>query len=65
MRVRLPTKEATMSILGGLVDRHHEMELSPSSRLIRANWFARHVGAIIVVVGFAIALFFLTGAPLR
>ena len=47
-----------MSILGGLVEEPHEMELSPSVRLIRSNWFARHIWAILVVCA-AIAAFFL------
>jgi len=53
-----------MSILGGLVDGHHAMELSPSSRLIRASWFARHIGVILLAVGVALALCFVTGVPL-
>jgi len=48
-----------MSILGGLVDEHHEMELSPSTRLIRSNWFARHLWAILVLACAAIAAFVL------
>ena len=39
-----------MSILGGLTDGHHEMELSPSSRLVHSNWFARHMWAILTAV---------------
>ena len=39
-----------MSILGGMVDAHHETELEPSTRLIRSNWFARHVWAILFIV---------------
>lgn len=31
-----------MSILGGMVDSHHEMELSPSTQLVTSNWFVRH-----------------------
>ncbi len=54
-----------MSILGGLVDRHHEMELNPSTRLIRSSWFARHIGAISLAVIAAIALCFAAaGSPL-
>ncbi|MGC9953224.1 MAG: hypothetical protein ABSD21_02975 [Rhizomicrobium sp.] len=46
-----------MSIVGGLVDAHHEMELSPSVRLIRSSWLARHLGTILLV-GVAVALYF-------
>ena len=46
-----------MSITGGLVDGHHEMELSPSSRLVHSNWFARHMGAILLA-GIAAILYF-------
>lgn len=38
-----------MSIFGGMVDEHHPMELEPSTRLIRSNWFARHMWAILAV----------------
>jgi hypothetical protein len=46
-----------MSIIAGLVDTHHEMELTPSTRLVRSNWFARHLWAIFLV-GVAVALYF-------
>jgi len=46
-----------MSIIGGLVDAHHEMELSPSTRLVRSNWFVRHLLALLLV-GAAAVLFF-------
>lgn len=36
-----------MSILGGMVDSHHEMELSPSTRLVTSNWFVRHFWTIL------------------
>lgn len=42
-----------MSILGGLVDEHHEMELSPSTTLVKSNWFARHF-LLIVLTGCAV-----------
>jgi hypothetical protein len=38
-----------MSLIGGLVDKHHEMELSPSVRLIRSTWFARHLWTILLL----------------
>jgi hypothetical protein len=41
------TQEATMSILGGLVDEHHETELNPSTRLVTSNWFVRHFFAML------------------
>jgi hypothetical protein len=41
--------EAPMSILGGMVDSHHEMELSPSSQLVKSSWFARHFWSILVL----------------
>jgi len=47
-----------MSLLGGLIDEHHEMELSPSTQLVRSNWFARHMWAIVIVCA-AIAVLFL------
>ena len=46
---RRSSEEARMSILSGLTDAHHEMELSPSARLIRSNWFARHIWAILII----------------
>jgi len=46
-----------MSIVGGLVDAHHETELSPSTRLIKSTWLARHLWTILVV-GFAAAICF-------
>ena len=46
-----------MSIVGGLVDAHQEMELTPSSRLVTSNWFARHLWAILLI-GVAAALTF-------
>ncbi|MDE2110406.1 MAG: hypothetical protein KGJ79_04625 [Alphaproteobacteria bacterium] len=45
-----------MSIISGLVDMHHEMELTPSAHLIARNWFARHLWAIMVIC-IAIALY--------
>ena len=47
-----------MSIIGGLVDAHHEMELSPSVHLVRRTWFARHLLAILALVVATIALAF-------
>ncbi|MDE2182364.1 MAG: hypothetical protein KGJ78_05030 [Alphaproteobacteria bacterium] len=47
-----------MSIISGLVDAHHELELSPSSRLVKSSWLARHLG-VILMIGLAVALFFL------
>jgi len=47
-----------MSITSGLVDGHHEMELSPSSQIIASNWFARHLWAILLA-GVAATLFFI------
>jgi hypothetical protein len=46
-----------MSIIGGLVDRHHEMELSPSSQLVSSNWLVRHLWTILLA-GMAAALYF-------
>ncbi|MGA7676268.1 MAG: hypothetical protein WCA78_14630 [Rhizomicrobium sp.] len=46
-----------MSIIGGLVDAHHEMELTPSSRLISSSWVARHLWTILLV-GVAAVLYF-------
>ena len=46
-----------MSIIGCLVDAHHEMELTPSCRLVTSNWFARHLWAILLA-GLAAALYF-------
>ncbi len=37
-----------MSIMGVLVDSHHEMELNPSTQLVRSNWFVRHIGVILL-----------------
>jgi hypothetical protein len=42
-----------MSILGGLVDEHHETELSPSTTLVKPSWFARHF-FLIVLIGCAL-----------
>lgn len=53
-----------MSILGGLVDGHHEMELTPSTRLIKSSWLARHIGAILLAVVAAIAVCFSAASPL-
>ena len=53
-----PRKEAKMSINSGLVDAHREMELSPSVRLKRSNWFARHLWLMLLtaaVVGLFLA----------
>ena len=36
-----------MSIIGGLVDTHHEMELTPSAQLVKSTWFFRHLWAMI------------------
>ena len=52
----LSPKEAKMSILGGMVDGHHEMELEPSNRLIKSSWLARHLGALLLA-GIAVALY--------
>lgn len=38
-----------MSILGGMVDSHHEMELNPSTRLVTSNWFVRHAWTILAL----------------
>ena len=46
-----------MSIIGGLVDRHHEMELSPSTQLMSSSWLVRHLWTILLV-GMAAALYF-------
>jgi len=32
-----------MSITSGLVDSHHEMELSPSTQRVTSNWVIRHI----------------------
>ena len=47
-----------MSIIGGLVDVHHEMELTPSTRLIASNWFARHMWTILLI-GAAVGFYFM------
>jgi len=47
-----------MSILGGLVDEHREMELSPSSRLVRSSRLARHMWAILALCAAAVAFLF-------
>ena len=44
-----PLKEAKMSMIGGLVDTHREMELNPSTRLIRSTWLARHLWTVMLV----------------
>ena len=46
-----------MSIIGGLVDAHHEMELTPSTRLVPSRWYARHIGTILLIA-LAAALYF-------
>ena len=38
-----------MSIIGGLVDTHHEMELTGGSQLLARTWFARHLWAVLSV----------------
>ena len=47
-----------MSITGGVVDSHHETELSPSTRLIHTSWLARHMG-VLLAVGVAAAAWLL------
>lgn len=47
-----------MSIVGGLVDAHHEMELSPSVRLVKSLWLARHMGTILLIAAAAVGLYF-------
>ena len=39
-----------MSLITGIVDAHHEMELSPSVRLVHSTWFARHLWTILALV---------------
>jgi len=46
-----------MSLVGGLVDKHHEMELSPSTQLVKSTWYDRHLG-VLLLVGAAIILYF-------
>ncbi|MDE1939771.1 MAG: hypothetical protein KGI68_12180 [Alphaproteobacteria bacterium] len=48
-----------MSIIGGLVDTHHEMELAPSARLIHSSWLARHMGAILLTAAVVLVYFLL------
>lgn len=38
-----------MSIIGGLVDTHHDMELTGSSQLLERTWLARHLWAVLAV----------------
>ena len=47
-----------MSLITGIVDAHHEMELSPSVQLVRSTWFARHLWTIVsfVLIGLAGAI---------
>lgn len=48
-----------MSITSGLVDNHHEMELSPSSRRVTNNWLIRHFFmAVLAGAGLAAVLYF-------
>jgi len=44
-----------MSLVGGLVDRHHETELTPSVQLIHSTWFARHLWTIMFVAASTLA----------
>jgi hypothetical protein len=36
-----------MSIIGGLVDTHHEMELTPSAQLLARSWLIRHLWTVV------------------
>jgi hypothetical protein len=38
-----------MSIIGGLVDTHHDMELTGSSQLLERTWLARHLWTVLAV----------------
>jgi hypothetical protein len=55
MKKGTPLKEAKMSLVGGLVDRHHETELTPSVQLIHSTWFARHLWTIMFVAASTLA----------
>ena len=48
-----------MSLIGGLVDSHHETELNPSTQLVHSNWFVRHVGVILLVALAAVVVILL------
>ena len=63
MRVRF-TQEAIMSILGGLIDEHHETELNPSTQLVTASWFVRHIWTILAIAAAAAGFGFWLGATL-
>lgn len=39
-----------MSILSGMVDRHHETELNPSTQLVTGNWLVRHLWTVLLLV---------------
>lgn len=54
-----------MSILGGLVDEHHETELNPSTRLVTPGWFVRHFFTILAIAGAAAAFGYWLGAVLH
>ena len=45
-----------MSIIGGLVDHHHEMELNPSTQLVRSGWLARHLWTVLLLASTAAAV---------
>ncbi len=53
-----------MSILGGLVDEHHETELSPSTQFVKAGWFVRHFWTIMLIAVAAAAFGFWLGTAL-
>lgn len=53
-----------MSILGGLIDEHHETELNPSTRLVTAGWFVRHIWTILLIAAAAASMGYWLGATL-
>lgn len=44
-----------MTITSGLVDSHHETELTPSNRLVPTSWLARHMGMLLLIAAAATA----------
>jgi hypothetical protein len=39
-------QEARMSIVGGLVGTHHELEMTSSTHAATMDWFVRHAWAV-------------------
>ncbi|MDE1940343.1 MAG: hypothetical protein KGI68_15080 [Alphaproteobacteria bacterium] len=51
-----------MSIVGGLVDTHHEIELTGSTRAVTMDWFVRNAWA--VALSGTLAFWMLVGVAL-